>query len=206
MGNFKKKYRAMQRKKIDVRNRNRLTNKQFTIISSNCWGGVVYHDLGCQFLSPTIDLWFEPQDFLKFVENLESYLELEVTEEKSTEYDYPVGKLGDIHLYFMHYKTFDDAKEKWKARLKRINWDNIFIVMTEWANSTVELYSRFERLPYKNKVLFTIDPHEDYPSTYCLKNAKGNDGAFVDIFKYKSPFSGYRYIDDFDYVSFLNQR
>ncbi|MGZ1316735.1 DUF1919 domain-containing protein [Lactobacillus delbrueckii subsp. bulgaricus] len=31
-----------------------------------CWG-VIYHDLGLQFKSPTINLWFKPKDYIKFL-------------------------------------------------------------------------------------------------------------------------------------------
>lgn len=137
-------YRNLLRKNIKRKNRASLTNSQFSIISSNCWGGVVYHDLGQEFLSPTINLWFKPNDFMKFVGNLKWYLSLEPIEEKSTEYSYPVGRIGDIYLYFMHYSSFDEAKSKWMERATRINWDNIFIAMTESPNSPVELYRRFE--------------------------------------------------------------
>lgn len=37
--------------RISKRFRKRLTNDQFTILSSNCIGGVIYHRLGKQFLS-----------------------------------------------------------------------------------------------------------------------------------------------------------
>lgn len=168
-------------------------------------GGVVYHDLEQEFLSPTINLWFTPDDFLKFVENLERYLSLELIEDLSELYDYPVGKLGDIHIYFMHYRSFDEAKEKWKTRAKRVNLNNLYIVMTEWPDPSVELYRRFEKLPYRHKVLFTIKPHDEFSSIFCLRDAGEKYGDLGRIFEYKSIFSGHRYIDEFDYVSFLNQ-
>lgn len=55
-------------------------------------------------------------------------------------------------------------------RTVRINLDNIFIAMTESPNSSVELYRRFERLTYKPKVLFTINQHPEFPSTFCLND------------------------------------
>lgn len=52
----------------------KLKNENFTILASECAGGVIYHKLGLKFLSPTINLWFKPSDFLKFLNNLEYYL------------------------------------------------------------------------------------------------------------------------------------
>ena len=78
-------------------------------------------------------------------------------------------------------------------------------MMVEWPDFKKEQYERFENLPYMNKVLFTVEPHKEYPSTFCISAAKGTDGGLKDILKYKSLFTGRRYIDDFDYVSFLNK-
>ena len=202
----KKWWRNFLRKRIRMADRKALTNSQFSIISSNCWGGVVYHDLGHEFLSPTINLWFEPSDFLKFVESLKWYLSIEPIEDTSVKLDYPVGKIGDIHLYFMHYNSFEEAKRKWIERATRINWDNIYVVMTEWPDSSFNLYEKFEKLPYKNKVLFTIKPHPEFPSTFCLSDAGKRFGDLSKIFEFKSLFGGYRYYDEFDFVSFLNKQ
>ena len=38
--------------------RRRLTNSDFTIIAPNCYAGIMYHRLGLQFLSPTINCYF----------------------------------------------------------------------------------------------------------------------------------------------------
>ena len=45
---------------------NALKNKDFTIISHNCVGGVIYHDLGLKFNTPTINLFFMAKDFIKY--------------------------------------------------------------------------------------------------------------------------------------------
>lgn len=49
-----------------------------SIISQQCIGGGIYHDMGMQFLSPTINLYFEAKDFIKFVENLKHYMNVEI--------------------------------------------------------------------------------------------------------------------------------
>ena len=62
-----KKYRQLLRKKIDQYNRDRLKydpDNPFSIISSNCVGGVISHDLGLRFESPTVNLFFYPDSFL----------------------------------------------------------------------------------------------------------------------------------------------
>lgn len=44
-----------------------------TILSNNCLGGVICHELGLRFLSPTINLWMTPSDFIKYCANLRHY-------------------------------------------------------------------------------------------------------------------------------------
>ena len=51
-----------------------LKNTDFTIISNNCWGGVVYDTFGLKYLTPTIGLWFTSDDYIKFLSNLDFYI------------------------------------------------------------------------------------------------------------------------------------
>ncbi len=44
--------------------RKALRNKEFTLLSNNCNGGFIYHDLGLQFLSPTINMFFYHDHYL----------------------------------------------------------------------------------------------------------------------------------------------
>ena len=83
MGKIKKikqKYRSILRSSRDKENRNRLRNENITIISANCVGGVIYHDLGLKFNSPTVNLYFNASDYVKFVSNLTYYLQCELKE------------------------------------------------------------------------------------------------------------------------------
>ena len=50
------------------RKRRRLKNTDFTIISSNCVGTIIYHDMGLPFLTPTINLT-DTFDYITFLNN-----------------------------------------------------------------------------------------------------------------------------------------
>lgn len=116
-GGSMKSYTAIYLEKLrNMRKKKRLKNNNFSIISSNCVGGVIYHKLGLKFLSPTINLWIRPNDYLKFLKNLNYYLiTANLSEDKSNYLDYPVGFLGSgenkITLYFQHYQSFTEAAE-----------------------------------------------------------------------------------------------
>lgn len=185
------------------RKRKRLRNKDFTILASDCNGTFMYHDMGLPFLSPTINLTIEMNDFVKMIENLEWYMKQDVVELQG-DYAYPTGSLGDIRINFLHYKSFEEGALKWKERKERINWDNLFIVGSEKDGCTYETIKRFEQLPYENKVIFTHIDYPEFQSAYYIEGFEERDAMGTTI-NYKKQFFRRRYLDDFDYVAFLNR-
>lgn len=184
--------------------RMKLKNKTPTIISNSCKGTFMYHDLNLKFNSPTINLFFTADDYIKFLEQMDFYLSLELLEDKNDIKEYPVGMLGDIKIYFMHYKTFEEAKNKWEERCKRIDKKNIHIIMDEGKDCTYDILKRFNQLKYKYKVVFT---HKDYPEFESAFYIKGfeNIGYCKELFNYDDSKIK-RYYENFDYISFLNCR
>ena len=181
----------------------RLKNITPTIISSNCNGEFIYYDMNLQFRSPTINLSFEMNDYVKMLENLKWYMEQPILPHEDLRYDYPTGMLGDIEILFNHYETFEYAVKKWEERKKRIDWDNLFVLAIDGDGCTYDSIQRFDRLPYKNKVIFTHIPYPEIQSAYYIKGFEKEDGVGV-ILHFKKQFWVRRYLDEFDYVSFLN--
>ncbi|MCI8484003.1 MAG: DUF1919 domain-containing protein [Lachnospiraceae bacterium] len=143
------------RKLRDKRARKRFHNPGVSIISSNCVAGVLYHSLNLQFRSPTINLWFENEDFIKFCEHLEHYLSLELTDVRmgEKEHPHPIGYLEDVKIYFLHYHSIEEAREKWNDRKKRVDFQNIRIIHTDRDGYTEALERRFFQLNYP-KILY----------------------------------------------------
>ena len=52
------------------RRRQMLKSTDFTIISNNCWGGHVYRRYGLPYASPTVGMYFFPDEYLKFIRNI----------------------------------------------------------------------------------------------------------------------------------------
>lgn len=134
---------------------NILKNKP-TIFSNNCWGGLTYHQLGLEFNSPLINLWFWDDDYIKFLKNPKFYINQELNFDKwgysgGLQRNFPIAICDDISINFNHYNTFEEANEKWEERKKRINWDNIIIEMFT-CNPMIE--EAFNDLPYEKKVCF----------------------------------------------------
>lgn len=144
----------------------------FTIISNNCWGGKIYQSYGLQYNTPTVGLFFMAEDYIKFVYNIKDYLqkELEFIDIKESKYyqyfieqkkirNYPIGKLGDVEIHFLHYKSPEEAKEKWERRTKRINWEHILFKFNDQNLCTQEHLELFSKLPQKNKICFVSKPN-----------------------------------------------
>lgn len=197
-----------KRKKINKSNRERLNDrgKSASIISMNCNGGIISHDLGLQFLSPTVNLFMRADDFVKFCENLDKYLAIDnfvecfdssIIQERT----YPIAYLDDLILYLVHYKSVEEAESIWNKRKKRINKDNIIILNTDREGMTEELKDRFERLPYR-KVMFTHLQDKIHPSCFYIKGYE--EEPSVGIITDHNTWDGKRPIDQFDYVEFLN--
>lgn len=68
---------AFFRKRMVKRMRDKIKSKDFTLISSDCIGGLIYHDLEMPFLSPTINMAIPAHSFVKLCANLKWYLSIE---------------------------------------------------------------------------------------------------------------------------------
>lgn len=178
-------------------------------INELCGGGVVSHELGLRFNSPTVNLWFKPEEFIKFLNRLEYYLyscEIQEDIQSRQECGYPVGKLDDIRVYFAHYKSFEQAKQKWNERLKRLHMDNIYIIMVQKDGCTEQDILSFDQLKFKHKVIFTAKEYPQYHSAYYIPKSEEDTDNVKNLCDYQSKFTGKRWLDQFDWISFLNEK
>lgn len=176
------------------------------ILSRDCVGGVLYKRMGIQFSSPTIKLYMTNEDFVLFCLHINDFVNASV-DEIFTDKTYPVGQIstekGNIKLYFMHYNSFDEARACWERRIKRIDFDNLLVILNAEPNVNVNIIEQFKKIPYK-KILLTSGAIE----TECVKNLecfeKGYDGPLVAYKSKKIPVV--RYMDEFDWIDFMKKR
>ncbi len=186
---------------VNRKNRRRLKNTGFSIISNDCTGAVMCHDLGVRFNSPFVNLWLYPEDYLKYCENMDYYNACELAFDISEEgIDYPLGRLDDIKIYFMHYTSEQEAKEKWN---ERINKDSIYFLFNDRNGCTEEHIKRFSALPYKNKRMFVCKRAEGAEDLIFLPCFEGEASVGV-MSDFCNALSAKRYFDKFDYVDWIN--
>lgn len=203
---------------FSVFQRSRLHNRNFSVICNNCLAGSIYHKYGLPYASPTVGLYFYSEDYLRFIENFQYYINQPLTfREKSVHpnvsvlmentWHFPVGVLGrDVEIEFLHYKSKEEAKQKWERRCKRINFDNLYFIFSDSgaAGGGSEMYDfkeeyleRFEALPYANKVFFSSKDRQGRSVIYIKEY---ENLPFVDNMVVNRKYEKY-----FDILAWLNQ-
>ena len=176
----------------------------FSILSSDCIAGLIYHSLNRKFLSPTINLSIPDKDFLKLLENLDYYMSQKIEFLDSD--TYPKGCLGSenktVRLNFEHYASSEEAERKWEERKTRL-LDRRFIIMADQNLSDEEIQA-FYRLKCTRKVMFTWNPERhDGKEIICIKtygrpSIKNYSKLRIDGFRDYERF--------FDFVSWLDMQ
>lgn len=190
----------------------------FTIISNNCWGGMIYESYNLPKESPTVGLFFMAKDYIEFLSDLKGYMggkltfiDLEnsrwknvpqIAEDKKCG-SYPIGVLSNgkktIEIFFLHYHSEQEAREKWERRVKRINWNKLLVKFNDQNGCTETEVNKFLKLPYKNKVFFTCKKWENVREDYTVIRQFPKHECIMTSYE---PFGKNKYID---VTSVINQ-
>ncbi|MBR2215117.1 MAG: DUF1919 domain-containing protein [Selenomonadaceae bacterium] len=96
------KFNNISRRIYNRYQQSRLQNRNFSLIASNCNGGVMLHDLGLRFNSPFVNLWVRPTEFVLMCENLSYYLGQDLEFIREDDISYPIGLLGGGYSSIFH--------------------------------------------------------------------------------------------------------
>lgn len=184
--------------------RSRLLNTTPSFLCPNCIGGILFHDLGLEFRSPTINLMMYQRDFVKFVLNLDSYLQEDLRFFSHAQYSFPCAHLGDLTIHFTHYKAQEDAEKKWESRIKKIDRDNLFIFLEERDGLSQTDIENLGHIHARGLVVFTANKYPNIP--YALQIPKYSRFGEVGNILKKSYLSGkHEYEHFFDFVKWFNE-
>lgn len=178
----------------------RLQRAHLSIISMNCFGGMLSHVLGLPFLSPFVNLSLSEKDFLKFLQSPRFYLEAEPRFEKligkslEAPGGYPLLSLENIFLNMMHYKDAREAVDKWNERKRRINLQNLFVTM---YTEDEKILREFDALPYGKKVCF-VPFKSDLDSAWYINPAIDKEAVSFTERINNFSFGKFCYYDMFD--------
>lgn len=193
--------------KIGSKRRNkRLKSFDFSIISNNCFAGIIYQYLGLKYNTPTIGLYFYPDEYIKFLKKFDYYIEKELKFIKPNQSKYYdklltdnnqnaiIGLLDDVEIVFLHYKSEQEAAEKWARRVKRLS-KNIIFKFNDQNGCSLQNIEEFNSLPYKNKIVFTSNSYPNINSNIVIKKYKKLKCIKEDY------YSCHRYINMIDYIN-----
>lgn len=192
----------------------RLKESRPTILANTCLAGLVYHELGLEMLSPTINV--RCRNYITFLKNYEHYLSMDIMlagkdfAEEDLYKDEPVfspkGIFGDsVCWQFPHVDNEKEGIETWNRRRHSVNFDNIIALMIVLTDE--EAYE-FEQLPIKRKLGFY---YKDLKLSSVLYTSEWDDTVlqnrcqfryqnFIHVF-YKGSIES---ICKIDWIKFLN--
>ncbi len=197
-------FRKFRRKVYVRRWKRRLKNKDFTLVSNNCNGGVILKELGVKFNSQFINLNIEAKDYVEYLSHFDYYNSLDLKFEDNASAKFPIGKLEDLTIEFVHYKSEEEARKKWDERKNRINKNNIFVIFTEQESCNKQILEKFDALSFENKIVFTHKEYSDIKSSIYLEEYKNNPKGVHMFLAFKSLYSKKRFYDVFNWVGWFN--
>lgn len=186
--------------------RSRLKNTSMTFLAPSCIGGILFHDLGLQFRSPTVNLMMFQPDFVKLVTRWDEYSSYDFQFYDDPQFkDIPCARLNDITIHFTHYKTPEEAVSKWRERESRMDWDNTFIFCSDKDSISREEIEELGKMNVRGILVMTAKRDwADIPYVLfvpeCEKWGEMHDLQGIHY------ISGYRnYEKYFDWVKWFNE-
>ena len=164
------KYRLLQQSKL-------------SILSRNCFGGLIQNFLGLPFRSPLGNMGFNDSGFIKFLKEPRVYMKESPIYagkrlHRTWKTEYITGKLKDVPITMMHYKSFEEFMDMWERRKQRINWDNLFV--ETWTDKK-EILEEFDALPYAKKACFVPFKSDLASAWYINPNIEKRSIPFVNL-------------------------
>lgn len=196
-----------------------LNSTDFTIISNNCWGGMIYESYNLPKKTPTVGMFFMAKDYIEFLSDLEGYISGDLTFINPSDSrwknmpelasdnrfgHYPIGVLSNginsVEIFFLHYHSEQEALDKWKRRIKRINWNKLLIKFNDQNGCTETEVKRFMALPFKNKLFFTCKHWPNENNQYIVIKQFFNHDHIMASYE---PFGKSKYINVSDVINEL---
>ena len=187
--------------KIDLK---QFGEKEFVIISNNCWGAEIYKRLNREYNTPFVGLFIVGPDYIRLLENFDHYMSLPLQFTKGSVWfdppiKYPIGKLDDIEIHFVHYKSNEEVIDKWTRRLSRMNEvldrDKYYIKICDRDYTTPDMFQKFHSLPFKNKISFSIKPINAKEHIVVSEHEGERVPDGVVLYKYS-----FKYVDLFKWI------
>lgn len=203
--------------RFDLEGYLKLKRSKVTILSNFCLGGIIYNVLGLKMLSPTINMFCQGKDYLKFLQNYSHYLKSEMIEHNKNnctdEWDEGMfcskGILdGEVVWFFNHDDYASHAIEKWNQRAKCVNMKNIAVIMIIYNDDDLQgflnlkidkkigIYYKRTNTPREGGVIYCAQWNDAHERHERLFNWRAAANAYL--------CDGQDGISPVDWIKFLN--
>lgn len=149
--------------------------RDFTIISQDCIGGIIYHRLKMKFLSPTINLLFLGANFCKLAEHPAFYFShnAEAVDPAHSPYpECPTIRIVDIYAKCPHNPSAEDAAKCWNRRRTRANLNHAVIIANTWdLLGDAALVGQLESVPLP-KIIFAVNSKQYHGDDFLYLGKK----------------------------------
>lgn len=179
-------------------------NLDISIICNNCLGGFLYHDYKMKFNSPTINLFINAYDYNRFLYYIAQRIPIvDLVDITKAEDNCPQGLLnGDVRISFVHYHSFDKAKQKWLERAKRIDYNRLLIIYCQ-TSVREDILQDFDNQPFANKIALVNKEYKDLSSCFVIKGFEKEDKLGYIFDKYR--WWGLNYYDQVNWTKYFNR-
>lgn len=171
----------------------------YSIITNNCYGTHYYYDNKYEYKTPFIGLFLFAPCYITFLENYNEYIKqelIQINESKYGNFTYPVGRIGESEIHFLHEKDFQEAKIKWDRRKDRLDdFNNCIIKMCDRDLINKDIIQRFINLNHPHKILFISKKWKKIKYKLGMNIIKTK-------YKYECP-DGYKLYRDYPIVQYL---
>ena len=167
----------------------RIRDKNFVLVSNNCWGSDIYQALGREYNTPFVGLFLFPDCYIKLLENFENVLSKEIRLDNESKYfsnslPYPVGHTANqIEIHFLHYNSFEEAQQKWTRRADRLHSAvaagvPVFVKFCDREDATTEHFRKYHELAFQRKISMSVAAFSSN-NHLCIPKLKSDSDSFV---------------------------
>jgi uncharacterized protein (DUF1919 family) len=179
----------LKKKLLLPRQRRAFRDRDFCIVSNNCWGAHVYQALDRPYQTPFIGLFLMPDCYLNLLENFQDIVRRPLLFKKESRHEsinrnrsetnqlYPIAELAPgVEIQFLHYASEQEALAKWSRRVLRIppptENQKLFFKFCDRDGLTQNHLERFAALPFEHKVCFTATPQPAYRQVVHIRECR----------------------------------
>lgn len=192
----------------------KLKESRCSILSNFCLGGIVSDQLGLEFLSPTINMVCLGENFIRFANNYDKYLSMEmkphvdetyIPDTRGIETFMGKGIVGDVVWLFRHSNNPILDIKKWNERKGRVNRENIAVMMVLFTRDEVE---QFEKIPIKKKLGLFYEK-TDYEDVLYIPGWDDMNNRYENEFRWAGYAQKYvlypvKHVPPVNWIKFLN--